>query len=206
LWWQSALEGAMLRLARALRLACVEEGIMRRQLPIAAAALVLASAANAAELPARKPGLWDMTMVFEGRSLPPQSTQQCVDAATDKLMTANFGNVSQEACAKRDIQNSGSTITVDSVCKFGPMTVTSHAVVTGSFDSAYSIKVNSKREGGPALPAGVPGAGGESTMTIAAKWLGPCKADQKPGDMIMPNGMKMNVLDMPKMPGTMPQR
>ena len=36
----------------------------------------------------------------------------------------------------------------------------------------------------------------ETDMTIEAKWLGACKADQKPGDIIMANGMKMNILDM----------
>jgi Protein of unknown function (DUF3617) len=181
---------------------------MRGHAPFIAAGLVLASAASAAELPSRKPGLWDMTMTFEGRSVPPQAMQHCVDASTDKLMTANFGNVTHEACAKRDIQNSGSTITVDSVCKFGAMTITSHAVVTGSFDSAYTIKVTSKREGAPPPPPGAPAVSapsGESTMAIAAKWLGPCKADQKPGDMIMSNGMKVNINDMPTAPGMAPR-
>jgi hypothetical protein len=37
----------------------------------------------------------------------------------------------------------------------------------------------------------------ETSMTIEAKWAGPCKADQKPGDIIMANGMKMNVTDIP---------
>ena len=36
-------------------------------------------------------------------------------------------------------------------------------------------------------------------MTIEAKWLGPCKADQKPGDMIMGSGMKMNINDLGKL-------
>jgi hypothetical protein len=36
---------------------------------------------------------------------------------------------------------------------------------------------------------------------MAAKWLGPCTGDQKPGDMIMGNGMKFNVLDMQKQGG-----
>jgi hypothetical protein len=35
-------------------------------------------------------------------------------------------------------------------------------------------------------------------MTIVAKWLGPCTVDQKPGDMIMGNGMKFNILDLQK--------
>ena len=39
---------------------------------------------------------------------------------------------------------------------------------------------------------------GKMTMTIAATWLGPCAADQKPGDMIMGNGTKVNIPDMRK--------
>jgi hypothetical protein len=37
------------------------------------------------------------------------------------------------------------------------------------------------------------------TMTMDAKWLGPCAADQKPGDFIMSNGMKINVPEMEKL-------
>jgi hypothetical protein len=43
--------------------------------------------------------------------------------------------------------------------------------------------------------------GSKTKMTMAAKWLGPCTGDQKPGDMIMGNGMKFNVLDMQKQGG-----
>jgi hypothetical protein len=74
----------------------------------------------------------------------------------------------------------------------GPASVTSHGVVSGNFDSAYTVKVTSKREGGRA----VPGVSAETNMTVEAKYLGACKADQKPGDMMMGNGMKMNVRDM----------
>jgi hypothetical protein len=41
--------------------------------------------------------------------------------------------------------------------------------------------------------------GGQTKMTIEAKYLGGCQAGQKPGDIVMSNGMKMNVLDMQKM-------
>ena len=53
------------------------------------------------------------------------------------------------------------------------------------------------------MPGAAPGGG--TQMTIAAKWLGPCAAGQKPGDVMMGNGMKMNVLDIQKMGGP-PQR
>ena len=40
--------------------------------------------------------------------------------------------------------------------------------------------------------------GGKMIMTMEAKWLGPCAADQKPGDMIMSNGRTINILEMQK--------
>jgi hypothetical protein len=158
----------------------------------------------ALDMPTRKTGLWEVKMVFEGRNLPPTVMKQCVDPATDKLMNANFGGSNEQACAKQDVKNSGGTMTIDSVCTFGVTTTTSHAVVSGSFDSAYTIKVASTRAGGPPLPGVAPGA--ETHMTIEAKWLGACAAGQKPGDVIMANGMIMNVLDVQKMRGPQPGR
>ncbi len=92
---------------------------------------------------------------------------------------------------------------VDSVCTFGPMTSTSHGVVSGDFNSAYSVKVTSKREGGRAIP-GMP-EGGTTNMTIDAKWMGACAADQKPGDMIMAGGRKVNIRDMQNMMQNLPK-
>ena len=42
-------------------------------------------------------------------------------------------------------------------------------------------------------------------MTLEAKWLGACKADQKAGDIVMPGGRKMNVKDMEKMKAMAPK-
>ena len=174
---------------------------MHGRLSLIALALACATPAAALDLPARKPGLWEIKMSMEGRNIPMPAAQHCIDAETDKLMSA-VGNARQEMCSKRDVQKVGSTIVVDSVCKFGEATTTSHATVSGDFNSAYTVKVSSKREGGPTIP-GMP-ADGTSNMTIDAKWLGPCAADQKPGDMIIA-GRKMNVRDLPAVPG-MPKR
>jgi len=166
-----------------------------RLLAILAFALIITPAA-AQEMPARKAGLWEMKMTFEGRSMPPQAMQHCTDAATDKAMQEMGGNMRSDMCSKRDIKQAGNTIVMDSVCNIGGAVTTSHGVVTGDFNSAYTIKISSKREGGS-----VPGMPAETQMSIEAKWTGPCKADQKPGDIIMANGMKMNVNSMPGAPG-----
>ena len=46
----------------------------------------------------------------------------------------------------------------------------------------------------------------DSVTTVEAKWLGACKADQKPGDIMMPGGMKMNIKDMQKLKALIPKQ
>jgi hypothetical protein len=167
------------------------------RLPLLLASFIAATPAFALDMPPRKAGLWELKMSIEGSPMPGQAFQHCIDAATDKAMNDLGGGMRAEQCSKQDMQRSGNTLTIDSVCNIGGATTTSRAVVTGDFNSAYTVKVNSKRAGGPA----VPGMPAETNMTIAATWLGACKADQRPGDMIMGNGMKMNINDMKGMPG-----
>jgi len=166
---------------------------------------LLAMPALAAEMPARKAGLWEITTSAGNK----MAIRQCIDPATDQMMQsragagpgsgpgAGPGAGTPPQCAKRDVQKTGDTVTIDSTCTVAGRTVSTHAVVTGSFDSAYTMTVTSQGDGIPA---------GAGTMTMSAKWLGPCAADQRPGDMIMPNGMKINILDLQKrgVPGAPP--
>jgi len=114
--------------------------------------------------------------------------QQCTDAATDQALQSSAGPggpaAAQRTCSKRDVSRSGDTVTIDSTCTVGGRTTSSHAVMTGNFDSAYTMTVTTQTEGVP---------GGPRTTTMSAKWLGPCAADQKPGDVIMAGGRKFNV-------------
>jgi hypothetical protein len=151
--------------------------------------MAVAMPALTAELPSRKPGLWEVRTSIEGRNGPGLTIRQCIDASTDQMMQSSAGPLAQAACSRRDVEKSGNTVTIDSACTLAGKTATSHAAITGSFDSAYTMTVTSQSG---ALP------GGKMTMTIAAKWLGPCTADQKPGDMIVGNGVKMNILEMQK--------
>jgi len=170
---------------------------MHRYLALFAVCALCAAPAAALDLPLRKAGLWELKMEFGSRQLPAQTMRQCTDAATDRLMNLNFGGSNEQACSKQDMHRNGDTITIDSVCTFGATTITSHAVVTGSFDSAYRVDMTQTREGGPPLPGVAPGA--PTHMTITGKWLGPCAPGQRPGDVTTANGMKMNVLDLQRM-------
>lgn len=166
----------------------------------AAGLLALAPvSAGAVELPVRKAGLWEMKVMNAGAPKPEMTMQQCTDATTDKDMSTSFSPMAKDMCSKQDLQKTATGYVSDSVCGVAGMTIKSHAEINGDFNSAYTVKSTSRSEGGMA------GAGHDSTTTIEAKWLGACKADQKPGDIIMPGGMKMNIKDMEKLKGLIPK-
>ena len=155
-----------------------------------------ASSAVAQEIPMRRAGLWEVTMTHDGRNTPPQTMQQCTDAETDKLMNAFGGELSADMCSKQDIKKVGATLVISATCQIGPMKSTSQSVVSGDFNSNYTVKVTSKVEG---LPSGAPQEAAGSTTTIQARWVGACKPGQRPGDIVMANGQTMNIRDLRKM-------
>jgi hypothetical protein len=155
--------------------------------------------AGAVEMPTRKAGLWEMKILGSGSQSPGMTMQHCTDETTDKEMSTTFSPMAKEMCSKQDTQKTATGYVTDSVCKVGPMSITSHSETTGDFNSAYTVKSTSHNEGGP---AGVPS---DSTTTVEAKWLGACKPDQKPGDIVMPGGIKMNVKDMEKLKALIPK-
>ena len=60
---------------------------------------------------------------------------------------------------------------------------------TGSFDTSYKADINATYD--PPL-MGMK----EGRTLVEARWVGPCKADQRPGDVILSNGMKINMNDV----------
>jgi hypothetical protein len=105
------------------------------------------------------------------------------------MLQSSAGPFSPSACPERNVKRSENEMTIESVCSVGGKAAAAHSVITGSFDSAYTMTVTSQSEDLP---------GGEMTMTMEARWLGPCAADQKPGDIVMSNGAKINIPEMQK--------
>ena len=161
---------------------------MRRPALSLTAALTLAivapATASAVDLPRRKSGLWEIsTAAQQGQ---PVSAQMCVDQKTDDL-TRQLAGVGV-TCSKQSVKRESATrYVIDSVCRFGESTATSRAVFTGSFESRYDVDITAKY---------VPPMMGisEGRSTINARWLSACKPGQRPGDIILPNGITMNVL------------
>ncbi|MFB6415019.1 MULTISPECIES: DUF3617 domain-containing protein [Bradyrhizobium] len=159
-----------------------------------------AAGASADDLPVRKAGLWEMKLVTSGSPVPEMTMQHCTDETVDKEMSNNVSPMAKQVCAKQEIKKTATGYVSDSECNVAGVNTTSHAEITGDFNSAYTVKTSSHAKGGIAGTAGR-----DSTMTLQAKWLGACKPDQKPGDIVMPGGFKMNVRDMDKLKALLPK-
>lgn len=148
-------------------------------------AALFAVQAQAADAPKRKSGLWEMKTQMAG--MPPgmggRPVQMCVDQTSDNVMREKAqGKVD---CPVMEVNRGVGKVTIHSVCKQDGSTVTTDAVLTGDFESSYRNDMTIKYS---------PPLDGMSTMkmTQEARWLGPCKAGQKPGDVIMPGMPPIN--------------
>jgi len=151
-----------------------------------------AAPALAADLPNRTPGLWKVKYSSPIPGRRGTTVQYCIDATADRVARGIAGPLDPEKCPKIDTQRSGDAVTIDFACTMAGKPATAHTVVSGSFDSAYTMTWTVQGEDVPGSPM---------TVTVAGTWLGPCAADQKPGDIIkpvLPNGARLNILDMIK--------
>jgi hypothetical protein len=163
---------------------------------LAVSLLGLAGAALAQDIPAnmpkRKPGLWEMQT--SGMGGQPQTTKICLDAETDTAMYKMGTQMSGQMCSKFNVDVQGSKVVTDTACKIqtpnGDVNMTSHSETTYQGDTSYATQGHIKYD--PAIMGHA-----EMAVTSTGHWVGQCAAGQKPGDMVMPNGQTFNVKDVP---------
>lgn len=154
--------------------------------------LLVAGVVSAAsfDAPKRKSGLWEIS-ISNPQAGGGHTIQQCVDQKTDDLMKKEMGDSQKTQCSKNEMRKEGNKIIAESVCKMQNSTATTRAVFTGAFDSAYKGDIKTVYE--------PPFMGmKESSSVVEARWLGACKAGQKPGDIVMPGMPNINMDEMMK--------
>ncbi len=164
-----------------------------RALRIALPLALLASPALSLDLqlPGRKAGLWEIRSPAEGLRTEQAPFQQCVDAATDRLLMAGSG-LPGESCVTRKMRRTGNGFIIDSVCDVVIGRSVSHTRVTGDFSSAYTVEISSQLRG--RILRAIPELRRTAKWAREAKWLGECEPGQRPGDIIVDGEVKMNVV------------
>ncbi|MBI3147280.1 MAG: DUF3617 family protein [Betaproteobacteria bacterium] len=151
---------------------------------ILALSLLGAAAAPAFEMPARKPGLWQMST--QSGNNPANVSTLCIDASVGQEMMQMGSAMQKQMCSKHDLTRDGHRVHMHSVCKFGETTAITKGTAVFSGDTAYRMDM---------LSTYAPPMMGmkEAKTVLEAKWLGACKPGQKPGDMTLPGGMTVNI-------------
>jgi hypothetical protein len=150
-----------------------------------------ASAAAPAALPARAPGLWEQKVSSAGRS---QTSRICLDKAVERRFTWWGQHAHEGACSKAQITpRAGGGWDFASSCDMGADGKTStKGTVTGDMARSYRLEATSTISGARAAEMN-----GTHAMTLEASWQGPCPAGMQPGDVILPGGMKINMMKLP---------
>jgi hypothetical protein len=161
------------------------------------AACLASAPSRADELPTRKAGLWEMKVAKVGGVIPEMTMQHCTDEATDKDMINTVSPLAKQICTKQEVQKTATGYVTDAVCSVAGVSMTSHSEISGDFNAAYSVTTKSHLDKGPDSVR-------DTTTKIEAKYLGDCKPGQKPGDIVMPGGFKLNVKDAEKLKNLLP--
>lgn len=156
---------------------------------IGGAFLLAAANASAIDFPTMKPGLWESSMSREGAQQKMSGTKMCMDAAVQKEMMDMGMGTMKTMCSKNDIRREGNRVYSNAECKFGESTMKSTSVTTFTGDTAYHTEVKSTYD--PPMQ-GMP----SGNTVIDAKWTGACPAGMRAGDVVLPNGTKVNMRTM----------
>ncbi len=153
-----------------------------------------AAMADMKSLPHQKLGLWQQGYTVGGKNI---SDQVCLDAAAEAKLSALGAQLSNKACSSRQTtRNPNGSWHIDAICEVTPgLKTTSHIDVTGDFNTKFTAVINTTTTG-----AAIAAVNGAHRTVLVATWLGPCKPGQRGGDVIMSNGVKINLMDAAKAP------
>ena len=142
------------------------------------------------QLPVRKPGLWEIRIKLTGGAAPTAMMRHCTDETVDRQMSTLFNPLAPQPCAKTMVRKEGDHYTVEGSCSVDEKTVKVMSDVSGDFQSAYTVVTETKIQDDPDSDPTI------SSMTLEGTYAGACKSGQKPGDVMMAGGLKLNVKTM----------
>jgi len=171
---------------------------MRASYTVVALLIAAAVPAMAQNFPIMKAGQWETsTTTSKSANGPLAKITMCTDEAIQRQMMDMSKGMQREMCSKSDNRRDGDKFIGDSVCQMGESKMTSHSVMTIQGDIAYKAAISTTYD--------PPFMGmKDSSATVEGKYVGPCRDGLQPGDVVMPDGRKMNMKSMQGQAPAMP--
>lgn len=151
-------------------------------------------AAEDADLPLRKAGLWEVhTSIDEGQGARNQRLTMCIGEQMERDSVRASTMENRSGCSKYEIKKSSDETTVDAFCVYDERQVTNHTEMRGDFKTAFSVKVVSTTAGkAPRAQGGQP-VNVHRTIVQEGKYLGESCGELKAGEATTTDGHKVIV-------------
>ncbi|PJI96654.1 hypothetical protein CLU85_1408 [Acidovorax sp. 69] len=155
---------------------------------VLALAVVVHQAAWAQSVPTRKAGLWEVSIRAEGEAEAlALKVLQCTDRASDALTLMSIAP-GQENCRKPVVERLKTKgYRIRTACVVHEQRVNTVMDLRGDVTSRYEGRLETRY---PTMASQTP-----SPKLFEGRWLGECRAGMRPGDMLLPNGVTVNVVD-----------
>jgi hypothetical protein len=170
---------------------------MRRALMILAGALVLGACHKPAEtgggaqaqIPRRKAGLWQESVLRDGKPMAMGQSRTCADPNKDNRASVFGRKLGHGICPNHTIvRNADGSYTFTSTCDMGPAgKVSARGQASGDFSSVYRVRAESDVTG-----AAFAALNGHHVTEMEVAYVGRCPNGMKPGDVLLANGMKIS--------------
>ncbi|HEX7761391.1 MAG TPA: DUF3617 family protein [Caulobacteraceae bacterium] len=151
-----------------------------------------AAGGEGASGPMRKAGLWEISRLRDGKAPEGPASgpiKICIDSKSDANMGFLGNRMAQSLCAQQSSShNPDGSWSFTSTCQMGPAgTVKTTGMASGDFGSKYIVHTESDTTGSQ-----IARLNGHHVTDMTATYDGPCPADMAAGDVLLPNGMKVN--------------
>lgn len=149
-----------------------------------------AFAAPSMDIPPLRPGLWEATTAAPNRSQPrPLVTRLCIGEQTQRHILEQLAVAMPKMCSRNQYGMHGGRFVTDSSCTLGASTIEGRTQTTFIRDTAYRTEVVGR--------VGQTGRVAETQRTVIdARHVGRCPVGMKPGDMVLPNGLTLNLVQL----------
>lgn len=142
-------------------------------------------------VPVRQPGLWRQVSLVEGLDTP-IAMKLCIDKATDAQLSWWSAAARRNCSADTMTRKADGSWSFDSDCQeANGVRIVRSGVVVGDFDRRYQISVTTTISG-----AKDPRLLGTRKLSIDAERLGSCPAGMRPGEVELPNGVRIKASDL----------